>query len=178
MSDRDLDIMNSRIHDYEMKAIETRDKLIELWKKHHPKAAEESSNYLHPLILVEARKFRPDEPDEIWMNDIYNVTVRKHKKDPVFGSEAGMIQLGISSHDGTAKHDWRDFQSIKNQLAGEECEAFELYPSEARLLDPSNYYTLWCFPGIRRLKVGQEIRRVVEQDAAYAPQRKLSRDKE
>ena len=40
-----------------------------------------------------------------------------------------MIQLRHQlPHDGTARHDWRDFQAIKNQLAGPECEAFELVP--------------------------------------------------
>ena len=90
----------------------------------------------------------------------------------MFGSNEGMIQLGISAHDGTARHDWREFQWIKNQLAGEECEAVELYPAESRLLDPSNYYSLWCFPGIKRLKIGKnEPRRVWDSDEALAPQR-------
>ena len=88
-----------------------------------------------------------------------------------------MIQLGISALDGTARHDWREFQWIKNQLAGEECEAFELYPAESRLLDPSNYYTLWCFPGLKRIKVGsEEVRRQWDADEALAPQRALPKD--
>jgi len=99
------------------------------------------------------------------------VTVRRWTKDPVFGTQGGMIQLGINAHDGTARHDWREFQWIKNQIAGDECEAFELYPAESRLLDPSNYYTLWCFPGLKRIKVGQNERRVLNADEALAPQR-------
>ena len=76
-----------------------------------------------------------------------------------------MIQLGINAVDGSARHDWRDFQAIKNQLAGEECEAFELYPAESRLMDPSNYFSLWCFPGLKRIKVGNdEPRRVFDAD--------------
>ena len=84
-----------------------------------------------------------------------------------------MVQIGISAIDGTARHDWREFQAIKNQLAGEECEAFELYPAESRLLDPSNYYTLWCFPGVKLLQIGPSIREVLDRDEAFAPQRKL-----
>jgi hypothetical protein len=84
-----------------------------------------------------------------------------------------MIQIGIATLDGTARHDWREFQAIKNQIAGSECEAFELYPAESRLLDPSNYYTLWCFPGIRRLRIGHDERRVLDQNEAFAPQRAL-----
>src|SRR6185436_10844058 len=80
---------------------------------------------------------------------------------------------GISTFDGTARHDFREFQAIKNQLAGEECESFELYPAESRLLDPSNYYTLWCFPGVKKLKIGVDYRDVRDSADALAPQRSL-----
>ena len=121
-----------------------------------------------------ARRDAASAPDEIWNNDVYTVTVRRHEADPVFDTRGGVIQLGISALDGTARHDWREFQAIKNQLAGPECEAFELYPAESRLLDPSNYYTLWCFPGLRHIRVGKkEGRRVWGQDQAMAPQREL-----
>lgn len=67
-------------------------------------------------------------------------------------------------------------QAIKNQLAGAECEGFELFPAESRLLDPSNYYTMWCFPSLGRLRVGlDEGRRVWDQDEAMAPQRGLAK---
>jgi hypothetical protein len=159
-------------------ATEQRNALVAEWRKHHPEAAHETSSWLKPLILLEGwRPSRPSEPQAYWHNDVYTVSVRRHEKDPVFGTNRGMIQLGISSLDGSARHDWRDFQAIKNQLAGPECEAFELYPAESRLLDPSNYYTLWCFPGLKRLKVGREERHVLDADVALAPQRGLAREK-
>lgn len=154
---------------------EERRKLAELWRQHYPAAAAEVYSYLKPLILVDTKEpgDPPDDPDERWTNDTYFVTLRRLPIDPVFGShKGGMIQLGIASLDGTARHDWRDFQEIKNQLAGAESEAFELYPAESRLLDPSNYYTIWAFPGVRRIKVGKEIRDVRDADLALAPQRK------
>jgi hypothetical protein len=155
-------------------ATEQRNELVREWRKHHPAAAEESPSYTRPLIRMERySKSEPSEPDEYWHNDIYTVTLRRHDKDPVFGTWGGMIQLGISSLDGTTRHDWRDFQAIKNQLAGAETEAFELYPAESRLLDPSNYYTLWCFPSINRLKVGINERVVRDADEAMAPQRRM-----
>jgi len=157
-----------------------RDKLIQIWREVHPEAVGESSAALHPLVAQYVHKPNPKdkpevpcEPHEEWFNDVYHLTVRRYSRDPVFGSDEGMIQIGISSLDGTARHDWRDFQAIKNQIAGPECEAFELYPAESRLLDPSNYYTLWCFPGIKRLKIGQPIRLVLDADDAIAPQRQL-----
>jgi hypothetical protein len=144
------------------------------WKELLPEAAAERSEPFQPLERdKDYWKFRPDAPDEMWFNNLYSVTVRRHSTDPVFKSSGGMIQLGINAIDHTARHDWREFQAIKNQLAGPECEAFELYPAESRLIDPSNYYALWCFPGIKRLKIGQEARRVINQDVADSPQRAL-----
>jgi len=167
-------LLRDRLKDYqEGGLVELRDRLVAAWKKAHPAASGEASAAIGPLMRTEPHvKRRPDDPDEIWINDVYQVTLRR-RPDAVFGSHAGMIQLGVSTHDGTARHDWREFQAIKNQLAGPECEAFELYPADSRLLDPSNYYSLWCFPGVRRIKVGHEERRVMDSDIAVAPQRKL-----
>jgi hypothetical protein len=171
---RDRQIIEKRLEDYAKGDIrEERKKLVELWKSHMPEAAAETWQGFRPLALVFTKQ--PGEPaedaDEQWTNDEYFVTLRRHAKDPVFGTRGGMIQLGICNWEGTAKHDWRDLQAIKNQLAGDECEAFELYPAESRLLDPSNYYTLWCFPGVKALKVGYGRRDVRGRDEAYASQR-------
>jgi hypothetical protein len=54
--------------------------------------------------------------------------------------------IGITAIDETARHDWREYQQIKNQLCGPEWEGAELYPSESRLRDPSNRFYLWCVP--------------------------------
>jgi hypothetical protein len=176
-------VIRKRLEDYSRRdpSVE-RQKLIDLWRKHHPEACKETSSALKPLMMISQRVAgdHPSEPDEYWANDTYHVTLRRKKVDPVFGSKGGMIHLGIHSHDGTARHDWRDFQAIKNQLAGKECEAFELYPADSRLLDPSNYYSLWCFPGVNKIKVGQgpEKREVLDADQALAPQRALAPESE
>jgi hypothetical protein len=151
-----------------------RAKLVSLWRAAHPEAASQPPSAGHrPLVRISMKQPGEAEwePDETWINDIYNVVLRR-KPDKVFDTRQGMIQLGIHTLDGAARHDWREFQWIKNQLAGEECEAFELYPAESRLLDPSNYYTLWCFPGVKRIKVGVDgPRRVWNAGEALAPQR-------
>jgi len=154
--------------------LEERQKLIALWRAAHPECVNEPASRDHHILdrVVEGNQPDNEMAPEIWENDIYQVTVRRWTKDKVFDTRGGMIQIGINSHDGTARHDWRDFQNIKNQIAGSDCEAFELYPAESRLLDPSNYYTLWCFPGLRQIKVGiNEGRRVFNADEALAPQR-------
>jgi hypothetical protein len=164
-----------RLGDYQAHdVINERRKLIEEWRAAHPEAAREPASGTHRTLDLMITGRQPDnqEHPEHWVNDVYQVTVRRWTKDPVFGTNGGMIQIGVNSHDGTARHDWRDLQGIKNQIAGPECEAFELYPAESRLVDPSNYYTLWCFPGLKRLKVGiDEGRRVLNSDEALAPQR-------
>jgi hypothetical protein len=168
--------IRQRIDDYSANdLIAERDRLMALWREAHPEAAKEVSPHLHPLIQTSVKQSgeHKDQPDERWANDVYNVTLRR-RPDHVFNTRQDMVQLGISALDGTARHDWREFQAIKNQLAGAECEAFELYPAESRLLDPSNYYTLWCFPGLRRIKVGLEERRVFDAEEALAPQRGLA----
>ncbi len=175
--DRKAELL-TRLEEYSRESpAQSRARLVARWRADHPEAAKETSQALKPLMRMEEwEKNEPSEPDEIWFNDTYNVTVRRLKKDPVFGSEGGMVQIGVSSFDGTSRHDWRDFQAIKNQLAGPECEGFELYPAESRLLDPSNYFTLWCFPGVKRLKIGQPHRLVRDADVAWAPQRALAKE--
>jgi hypothetical protein len=164
-----------RLGDYSARdVVEERQKLIECWREAHPEAANELPSHERPLMQFEDGQIDDSEKPERWTNDIYVVTVRRWSEDKVFGTRGGMIQVGIHTHDGTARHDWRDFQGIKNQIAGSECEGFELYPAESRLMDPSNYYTLWCFPGLKRIKVGHEERVVRDANEALAPQRAFS----
>jgi hypothetical protein len=155
-------------HDY----VKERELLIAAWRQAHPECVNEPASLKHhPLDKIQDGIIDDTERPEIWTSDIYQVTVRRWSKDRVFATDQGMIQIGINALDGTARHDWREFQGIKNQIAGDQCEAFELYPAEERLLDPSNYYTLWCFPGIRRIKVGMNDGRVLDASEALAPQR-------
>ena len=173
-----LRIFGTDPHHHE-RVVEEYAELSARWRAAFPAAAKERSAALKPLMR-EARylKQAAHEPEEIWFNDVYYVTVRRHQSDPVFGTGGGMVQLGISTLDQTVRHDWREYQSIKNQLAGPECEGFELYPAESRLVDPSNYFMLWCFPGLRRLKVGANTREVFDANQAIAPQRAFAARRE
>jgi len=82
---------------------------------------------------------------ETWENDVYYGSLRRYDAGSPLGGGPYAI-IGISSLDETARHDWRDFQQIKNDLVGQEWEGVELYPAESRLVDPSNRFYLWCFP--------------------------------
>ena len=74
--------------------------------------------------------------------ETYQVAVRKHIDN---GFDMDMTHLSIKRVDKGAIHDWRIMQEIKNALVGPECEAFEMYPAESRLVDSANQYHLWCF---------------------------------
>lgn len=107
---------------------------------------------------------------ELWENDRYGVSVRRYQKG-FFIKNSPYIMIGITHIDESAHHDWRDFQAIKNDIAGRDWEGVELYPAESRLKDPSNRFYLWCVPrGI--LKFGLPGGRVVlDANEAVAPQR-------
>ena len=91
----------------------------------------------------------------LWENHRYQVILRRSETGP-FGP---YVHLTIRSADGSARHDWRDFQRIKNELVGEEAEGVELYPAESRLVDTANHYHLWVFPQYR-FPLGMQAREV------------------
>jgi len=88
-------------------------------------------------------------------NNRYQVIRREYVSGP-FGE---FVHLTIRNRDGSARHEWQDFQRIKNELVGKEAEAVELYPAESRLVDVANHYHLWVFPAYR-FPFGMEQREV------------------
>lgn len=62
--------------------------------------------------------------------------------------------ISIRRHDWKPCLDWRDKQAIKNQIAGPECEAAEVYPAESRVVDTSNWSHLWVLPLSERFSFG------------------------
>lgn len=78
---------------------------------------------------------------EVWANDIYDCQVRYLEND-----HSGALHLSIKRFDRMIVRDWRHLQSIKNEIAGSEREAVELFPAESRLVDGANQTHLWVFP--------------------------------
>jgi hypothetical protein len=78
-----------------------------------------------------------------------------------------IVHLSIRPLCGTARHDWRELQAIKNAILGPECEAVELYPAESRLLDEANQFHLWgsATPG-ERVPFGTLCRKVGDLPSA------------
>lgn len=111
----------------------------------------------HPRLAAELDRIK-----EIWRNNTYIVIVER--------SPLGFVtSLSIRRDDREAIHDWRDFQQIKNDIAGSETEAVELYPAESRLVDSANQYWLWVLPPGVQLPLGFAQRLVDDENTATVP---------
>lgn len=77
-------------------------------------------------------------------------------------TEGGGFTLSIRTLQNDARHDWREFQRIKNELCGEDREAVELYPAESRLVDTSNQFYVHVLPAGLMVPVGFESRLVLK----------------
>lgn len=102
--------------------------------------------------------------DEIWVNDVYQVNVERdtqqHGMQP-----ARLCHISIKRIDKEPiTGGWRDFQDIKNQIAGPDCDAIELYPAETRRVDTVNQYHLWAFPPGEMIPIGWTARVVMNND--------------
>ena len=126
-----------------------------------------------PLKLIDP--LDPITGSEVWGNPWYDVRVARYASGWILDGGPWM-RIGISSPDGEPRHDWRAFQKIKNQIAGNEWWAMELYPAESQLIDPSNYFLLWA---ALTLPFGDRIGRVLAGPKnAIAPQRGWHTDDE
>lgn len=83
---------------------------------------------------------------------------------PVWGEWA---HLSIKTHDRSARHDWRDFQRIKNELCGPEWDALEVYPAESKLVDTANQYHLFAFTTLK-FPFGYQSRLIADGESRYA----------
>ncbi|MEQ1761608.1 MAG: hypothetical protein ABL984_00550 [Pyrinomonadaceae bacterium] len=97
--------------------------------------------------------YDPALDGDCFKNDLY--TVFRREISP------GAVHLSIRRNDREAAKDWRDFQRIKNELAGPEWEGLELYPAESRLVDAANQYHLWCVS--QRIEIGFDERCVTDE---------------
>lgn len=87
------------------------------------------------------------ESDEMWKNDRYTVIASRH--------EEGWVRLlSVRRNDRGPDMPWRHLQRIKNQIAGDEAEALELFPAESRLVDTANQRWLWCVAPGSKIPVG------------------------
>jgi hypothetical protein len=79
-----------------------------------------------------------------------------------------MMHINIRRRDGSMFKDWRHFQQIKNEVAGPEREALEIYPAESRKVDTSNKWHLWVLPEGATFGLGW-----VQRDVSYTENRNV-----
>lgn len=101
---------------------------------------------------AEARAFLEDDHKRyrFYTNDIYQVQVAPT------GVNGDFLHINIRRRDGGMFKDWRHFQQIKNEIAGPEREAVEIYPAESRKVDTSNKWHLWVLPEGATVNLGWE----------------------
>ena len=121
------------------------------------------------LTWKQAKQYYHEMYDcETWRNDIYQVDVfRGSKADWLVHEKSwkgNVTYLSLKRRDKKSVHDWRHLQTIKNELVGEDFEAFEIYPSEKRLIDTANQYHLFVMPKGHRIPVGWQKREVVAEE--------------
>lgn len=98
------------------------------------------------------RVYNEEKAAQVWANDVYTVLWRHSKAadafiHPAYEEWTGQCgYLSIRRNDREPCDSWRDFQEIKNQIAGPDREAVQIYPAESRLVDTSNQYHLWVLP--------------------------------
>jgi hypothetical protein len=115
---------------------------------------------------------------EAWQNDTHQVIVRylaAADNDPA----KEMLWLSVKRHDRGAIRDFRQLQSIKNEIAGPEREACEVFPAESRLVDSANEWHLWVLPDGEKFPFGYPDRFVMSTDEVEAfnvEQRKVHPD--
>lgn len=106
----------------------------------------------NPRIKEMREKFGIDlGDDEVWLNDDFQVTVRymEPTSDDLPMGREGMMHLSIHRRDRHRIRDWRIMQQIKNEVAGEEREAVELFPKECehtKILDSDHARKLGFLP--------------------------------
>lgn len=110
----------------------------------------------------------PARPHQSWMNSIYQVSVWYHRAHAIFGDFA---HLSFKTHDRAPRHDWREMQRIKNEIAGPDRWAVEMFPPESKVVDTSNQYHLYAFATFQFQEIGFRERLVSEGDYDGAVQR-------
>jgi len=111
---------------------------------------------------------------ERWNNDKYQVVIFDYALDEE-GDFPAMWHLSIKRHDRAPIFNFRDLQTLKNQLIGPENEAVQLFPAESRLVDGANQYHLFALKDPKiRFPFGFKTRMVTDEPLGKSQNRPLS----
>lgn len=61
-------------------------------------------------------------------------------------AEAGVVHLAVSSLTGV-RPTWQEMQRIKNELAGTDATAIEVYPPQSQVVDAAPMFHIWVLRG-------------------------------
>lgn len=120
---------------------------------------------VNPRMIQAAKDVGEDDYRmEAWGNDLYDAIVRYMPTTSIETGEYGgeLIWISVKSHGRHPIRDWRHLQQIKNEIAGPEREAVEIFPAESRLVDTTNEFHLWVLPEGQRIPWGYNQRSVME----------------
>lgn len=121
--------------------------------------------------ITEAMKdeLSPEDPNYEWRKTLRWYASRKYlvqvADKGLTQNETGWLYISIRNEDRSSRHDWREFQDIKNQIAGEERIAIELYPEESRKVDEANQFHLFVLPEGSEIPIG-----FAERNVSYMPE--------
>jgi hypothetical protein len=91
-------------------------------------------------------RFPPGSVGRGWAADI--TEARRNKVFAVLVRDVGhgVVHLGISSLSGR-RPSWHEMQRIKDELAGPDATAIEVYPPHDEIVDDADMFHLWVLPG-------------------------------
>ena len=78
----------------------------------------------------------------VWKNNLYSVQVYRR----ALGAEGEALHLAVRRHDESEVRGWDDLQRIKNEIAGVDRAALEVYPVEAEVMNQANMRHLFVLP--------------------------------
>lgn len=97
------------------------------------------------------------------LSEAMRVEISMHRRfvdGEITEARTALDSLSIKRNDKLPPHDWRELQAIKNEVAGWEREAIEIYPAESRLVDDADQTWLWVLPAGEKVGTGFPERRV------------------
>ena len=89
---------------------------------------------------LEKARAQMEGVQRVYSDDVFLVEVHNVKTDmPV---ECRLVVKRLDRH---PIRSWRELQDIKNEIAGRDRTAIEVYPPEDEVTDTGNLYHLWVF---------------------------------
>lgn len=104
---------------------------------------------------------------ETYVNSIYQIAVYRNEfaDDLIHMDElkGRCTWLSINRRDKRPVNNWQDMQTIKNRLVGKQCDAFQIFPSEDRMMNTANQYHLIVLPEDVSFPFGWKTRSVSDK---------------